>query len=137
MYGSPWQEVKSEWEVPRVSPYRLAAHLTSAAIIYGTLLWTCLTLAFPTSLAAAVPAGSALSAGAAALRRWAHPVAGLIAITALSGVCCVSCECDLLRHACVRNNKLDVCQICCPYILPHCSSLRNNIEEAFSILEGS
>ena len=71
--------------MPRVSPYRLAAHLTSAAIIYGTLLWTSLSLAYPTSAAAAVSADSAMTAGVNALRRWAHPVAGLIAITALSG----------------------------------------------------
>ena len=71
--------------MPRVSPYRLAAHLTSAAIIYGTLLWTALSLAFPVSAAAAAPAHSAAAAGAAVLRRWAHPIAGLIALTALSG----------------------------------------------------
>ena len=80
------QETKEEWEVPRVSPYRLAAHLTSAAIIYGTLLWTSLSLAFPTSAAAAVSSDVAMTAGVNVLRRWAHPVAGLIAITALSGV---------------------------------------------------
>lgn len=69
-----------------MSPYRLAAHLTSAAVIYGTLLWTSLSLAFPLSPAAAAPAGSAAAAGAAILRRWAHPIAGLIALTALSGI---------------------------------------------------
>lgn len=77
--------MKSEWEVPRVSPYRLAAHLTSAAVIYCTLLWTSLSLAYPISPAAAAPAGSAIRLGVSALRQWAHPVAGLIAITALSG----------------------------------------------------
>ncbi len=82
------QETKSEWDVPRVSPYRLAAHLTSAAIIYCTLLWTSLSLAYPTSPAAALPASSAAAAGVNALRRWAHPVAGIIAITALSGSSC-------------------------------------------------
>ena len=71
--------------MPRVSPYRLAAHLTSAAIIYGTLLWTSLSLAYPTSAAAALSADTAMTAGVNALRRWAHPVAGLIAVTALSG----------------------------------------------------
>ncbi len=79
------QEAKNEWETPRVSPYRLAAHLTSAAIIYGTLLWTTLSLAYPLSPAASLPAGSAAQAGMNALRRWAHPLAGLIAVTALSG----------------------------------------------------
>lgn len=79
------QAAKNEWETPRVSPYRLAAHLTSAAIIYGTLLWTTLSLAYPLSPAASLPAGSAAQAGVNALRRWAHPLAGLIAVTALSG----------------------------------------------------
>ena len=68
-----------------MSPYRLAAHLTSAAIIYGTLLWTTLSLAYPLSPAGALLAGSAAQAGVNALRRWAHPLAGLIAVTALSG----------------------------------------------------
>ncbi|CAL8462918.1 g2452 [Coccomyxa elongata] len=85
MVRSGLQETKEEWEVPRVSPYRLAAHLTSAAIIYGTLLWTSLSLAFPTSAAAAVTSDVAMTAGVNVLRRWAHPVAGIIALTALSG----------------------------------------------------
>lgn len=88
--GTNAQETKTEWDVPRVSPYRLAAHLTSAAIIYGTLLWTSLSLAYPTSAAAALSANSAMTAGLNALRRWAHPVAGLIAITALSGALHIS-----------------------------------------------
>jgi heme A synthase len=68
-----------------VSPYRLAAHLTSAAVIYGTLLWTTLSLAYPLSPAANLAAGKAAQAGVNTLRAWAHPLAGLIALTALSG----------------------------------------------------
>lgn len=86
----PVQEPKSEWDTPRVSPYRLAAHLTSAFVIYSGLLWTSLNLFHPTSAAAQAPQLAA--SGAAALRRAAHPLAALIGITAVSGeltTCCL------------------------------------------------
>ena len=92
------QEAKSEWETPRVSPYRLAAHLTSAAIIYGTLLWTTLSLAYPLSPAATLTAGKAAQAGVNTLRRWALPIAGLIAVTALSGRAALSAIFDDQLH---------------------------------------
>ena len=79
----PEQEPKTEWDTPRVSPYRLAAHLTSAFVIYSGLLWTTLNMFFPTSAATMAPPGAA--AGIAALRKVAHPLAALIAITAVSG----------------------------------------------------
>jgi cytochrome c oxidase assembly protein subunit 15 len=69
--------------VPRVSPYRLAAHLTSAFAIYATLVWTTLCVALP-----APPGGAAGPAGAraaAALYRLALPVAALVGVTAVSG----------------------------------------------------
>ncbi|KAA6429600.1 MAG: cytochrome c oxidase assembly COX15-like, partial [Trebouxia sp. A1-2] len=84
MVKSGLQEPKSEWDTPRVSPYRLAAHLTSAFVIYSGLLWTTLNMFFPTSAAAVAP--SSAVAGTAALRKVAHPLAALIAITAISGV---------------------------------------------------
>jgi cytochrome c oxidase assembly protein subunit 15 len=68
--------------VPRVSPYRLAAHLMSAFTIYGTLVWTTLSLALPTPPAAAAPAAAA---AARSLRAAALPVAALVAVTAGSG----------------------------------------------------
>ena len=77
------QEPKAEWETPRVSPYRLAAHLTSAFVIYSGLLWTTLNLFFPVSSAVLAPPAAAT--GAAALRKMAHPLAALIGITAVSG----------------------------------------------------
>ncbi|KAL6780108.1 COX15 [Auxenochlorella protothecoides x Auxenochlorella symbiontica] len=67
--------------VPRVSAYRLAAHLTSAFAIYATLVWTTLDVARP----GAGAGGAAAAAAAAALARWALPVAGLLAVTAVSG----------------------------------------------------
>ena len=76
-----FQEPKSEYDVPRVSPYRLAAHLTSAFVIYSGLLWTALTVASPNP-----PTLSALASQAgAALRGRIHPLAALIGVTALSG----------------------------------------------------
>lgn len=77
------QEPENKHAVPRVSPYRLAAHLTSAFAIYATLVWTTLSLASPApALAAAAPAAAA---AAAALRRRALPAACLIGVTAVSG----------------------------------------------------
>ena len=81
------QEPKTEWDTPRVSPYRLAAHLTSAFAIYSGLLWTSLNMLYPVSSAALAPAVA--SAGATALRRAAHPLAALIGITAVSGNSCL------------------------------------------------
>lgn len=41
------QETKDNSTIPRVSPYRLAAHLTSAFAIYSILLWTTLSIRRP------------------------------------------------------------------------------------------
>ena len=78
------QEPVTEWDTPRVSPYRLAAHLTSAVTIYGLLAWTSWTLLHPSSPAARA-AGSTLAAGAARLRGVAYPLTALITLTAFSG----------------------------------------------------
>ena len=89
------QEPKTEWDTPRVSPYRLAAHLTSAFVIYSGLLWTSLNMLYPSSSAAQAPAVAA--AGASALRKVAHPLAALIGITAVSGQS--SAEMQVCRQA--------------------------------------
>lgn len=83
MVRSGLEEPEAKWDVPRVSPYRLAAHLMSAFTIYAVLLWTTLGVALPVPLAATAP--SACVGAAALLRRRALPVAGLIAVTAASG----------------------------------------------------
>ena len=69
--------------MPRVSPYRLAAHLASAFAIYAVLLWTTLTMVTP--LPSLAGAGAATSAAAKRLRGVVHPLAALIAVTAISG----------------------------------------------------
>ena len=68
--------------VPRVSPYRLATHLTGAFTIYTAMLWTTFSVLFP---AAETPPTRAAAAAAASLRAKVFPLAGLIAVTALSG----------------------------------------------------
>ena len=83
MVRSGLQRLDNEHDVPRVSPYRLAAHLTSAFVIYSGLLWTTLTLASPRS--AAMLASGVHGAGAAQLRQLALPLSTLIAVTAVSG----------------------------------------------------
>ena len=78
--------------MPRVSPYRLAAHLASAFAIYAVLLWTTLSLAAPTP--ALTNASAAVMAAAKRLRGAVHPLAGIVALTAASG--------DLLSHGLLR-----------------------------------
>jgi len=83
MVKSGLQAPTKEYDTPRVSPYRLAAHLASAFSIYAVLLWSALSLAAPVpQLAAAAPA---VQAAAARLRGAAVPLSCLIAITAASG----------------------------------------------------
>eukprot|EP00043_Microstomoeca_roanoka_P007315 m.70454 g.70454 ORF g.70454 m.70454 type:complete len:443 (+) comp13777_c1_seq2:246-1574(+) len=65
--------------VPRVSQYRLAAHLGSAFVLYVATLWTGLSHILPERSFKETPKGLY------SLKRWAHGVAGLIFITAMSG----------------------------------------------------
>ena len=72
-----WLMVKSGLvDIPRVSPYRLTAHLGLAILIYGGVLWVALGLLCPKPLAAA---------SAAPLRRFGLAVTGLIFLMILSG----------------------------------------------------
>ena len=77
------QEPDNPHAVPRVSPYRLAAHLTSAFAIFAVLAWTSLSLFSPAGALAAAPPAAA--AAAATLRRRALPAAALVGATAVSG----------------------------------------------------
>jgi len=77
----PLQEPESEYSEPRVSPYRLAAHLTSAFVIYCGLLWTALSVVMPEPPAESL----AWVNGAAKVKRLALPVSLLVGITAVSG----------------------------------------------------
>ena len=75
------QDPQSGTDVPRVSPYRLAAHLGSAFLVYTILLWTTLSLAFPQ----AAVQNAIQAAAVSRLRKWALPLSGLLAITGMSG----------------------------------------------------
>ncbi|XP_075500857.1 heme A synthase COX15 [Primulina tabacum] len=81
MVKSGLEEPKSEYAEPRVSPYRLAAHLTSAFVIYSGLLWTALSVVMPEPPSESV----AWVQGAAKVKRLALPVSILVGITAVSG----------------------------------------------------
>jgi cytochrome c oxidase assembly protein subunit 15 len=61
---------------PRVSQYRLTAHLGIALLIYAAMLWIALELLFPRAQASVVSKG---------LRRFAVALAALIFVMALSG----------------------------------------------------
>jgi heme a synthase len=63
-------------DVPRVSPYRLTAHLGLAVLIYAATLWVALGLLYPKPQAASL---------VAALRRFGHAVTGLVFFMILSG----------------------------------------------------
>ncbi|GMH05875.1 hypothetical protein Nepgr_007715 [Nepenthes gracilis] len=81
MVKSGLEEPASEYAEPRVSPYRLAAHLTSAFVIYCGLLWTALSVVMPEP-----PAESVVWVnGATKVKRLALPVSLLVGITAVSG----------------------------------------------------
>ncbi|XP_059453153.1 cytochrome c oxidase assembly protein COX15 [Corylus avellana] len=81
MVKSGLEEPASEYAQPRVSPYRLAAHLTSAFAIYCGLFWTGLSVVMPEPPAESV----AWVRGAAKVKRLVLPVSLLVAITAVSG----------------------------------------------------
>ncbi|KAJ0965269.1 hypothetical protein J5N97_026407 [Dioscorea zingiberensis] len=81
MVKSGLEEPESEYVQPRVSPYRLATHLTSAFAIYCGMLWTAFSVVMPEP-----PTGSmSWVQGAAKIRKLALPVSILIGITAVSG----------------------------------------------------
>ncbi|CAM8952986.1 unnamed protein product [Rhodiola kirilowii] len=81
MVKSGLEEPASEYVQPRVSPYRLAAHLTSAFAIYSGIVWTALSVVMPEP-----PSGSlAWVRGAVQLKKIARPVGILVGVTAISG----------------------------------------------------
>ena len=73
------------YEIPRVSPYRLATHLSSAFVIYAGIVWTGLTVLREAPLLAAPKITPEQLAAAIRIRNLAIPLAGLVAVTAASG----------------------------------------------------
>lgn len=111
------QEPEKEHETPRVSPYRLAAHLGSAFAIYSILVWTTLSLAFPKSPSLGLK-GIQLMA-TQSLKGWALPVAALIAVTGMSGdVPMMNNEFNSLKYARVRQLACFVSEVVSANLFP-------------------
>jgi cytochrome c oxidase assembly protein subunit 15 len=68
---------------PRVSPYRLTAHLLLALVVFGWLLWLAMLRLRPADGWTAIDGG--FSAAARRLRALTHPLALLLVITIASG----------------------------------------------------
>ncbi|XP_038685083.1 cytochrome c oxidase assembly protein COX15 isoform X2 [Tripterygium wilfordii] len=81
MVKSGLEEPAHEYAEPRVSPYRLAAHLTSAFVIYSGLFWTALDVVMPEPPAESI----AWVRGAAKVKKFVLPVSFIVGITAVSG----------------------------------------------------
>lgn len=83
-----WYMVKSgledrfhdSYDVPRVSQYRLASHLTLAFLLYTGFLWSALDKLIP-----AEKLSTTITASAKKFRSFAHATKGMIFLTALSG----------------------------------------------------
>ncbi|CAM6107759.1 unnamed protein product [Calypogeia fissa] len=82
MVKSGLEEPKSEYAQPRVSPYRLAAHLSSAFVIYSGLFWTALSVAMPEPPPAV---NMAMLEATRKVHKLALPVSALVSVTAVSG----------------------------------------------------
>ncbi|GBG34166.1 Cytochrome c oxidase assembly protein COX15 [Hondaea fermentalgiana] len=80
MVKSGLEEPTNEWKEPRVSPYRLAAHLTVALGVFTGLVWTGLTALNPQPLLS-----TAVDPRVLRLRSWGAAVLGLVGITFVSG----------------------------------------------------
>lgn len=81
MVKSGLEQPRNEYAVPRVSPYRLAAHLSSAFAIYTGLLWTTLSVAHP----AGIPSSPQTLAAMRHALGFMVPLSALVAVTAVSG----------------------------------------------------
>lgn len=101
-----WYMVKSGLEdrfhnpedVPRVSQYRLAAHLTLAFLLYTGFLWSALDHLLPAQTLTSHGAFKAIASKTALrFRGLAHATKGIIFLTAVSGKI----------FNCLNNNKLN------------------------------
>lgn len=96
-----WYMVKSGLEnrftepddVPRVSQYRLASHLTFAFVLYSAFLWSALDHIMP-----AQPLQKTVTKAALNFRKLAHATKAMVFLTALSGNLFVSFTCKQLKN---------------------------------------
>ena len=68
-------------DIPRVSQYRLAAHLSSAMVLYAFLLWNSFSILIPPMQSVKNVGATALPA-LASLRKFAMGAKGLVFVTA-------------------------------------------------------
>ncbi|XP_075072062.1 heme A synthase COX15 isoform X2 [Mixophyes fleayi] len=92
MVKSGLEEKPDSYDVPRVSQYRLAAHLGSALVLYCASLWTGLSLLLPKHK---LPETNQLLK----LRRFTHWTTGLVFLTALSGAFVAGLDAGLVYNS--------------------------------------
>ncbi|KAK2500855.1 hypothetical protein MC885_010984 [Smutsia gigantea] len=92
MVKSGLEEKPDSHDIPRVSQYRLAAHLGSALVLYCGSLWTSLSLLLPQHK---LPETRQLLQ----LRRFVHGTAGLVFLTALSGAFVAGLDAGLVYNS--------------------------------------
>ncbi|XP_010862282.1 cytochrome c oxidase assembly protein COX15 homolog isoform X2 [Esox lucius] len=92
MVKSGLQEKPESYDVPRVSQYRLSAHLGSALVLYCASLWTGLTLLVE-------PHKLANTKHLNQLRWFAKGTAGLVFLTALSGAFVAGLDAGLVYNS--------------------------------------
>ncbi|KAJ8418120.1 hypothetical protein AAFF_G00138290 [Aldrovandia affinis] len=92
MVKSGLEEKPDSYDVPRVSQYRLAAHLGSALLLYCASLWTGLSLMLPANK---LPNTRELML----LRRFAQGTGGLVFLTALSGAFVAGLDAGLVYNS--------------------------------------
>ena len=98
MVKSGLSEPVKQTDVPRVSQYRLAAHLSTAFLLYSGFLWSSLMLLFPTQQ----PIGVASVVDAKALRAAAmrsHGLMALIFTTAVAGAFVAGLDAGLVYNS--------------------------------------
>lgn len=96
-----WYMVKSgledrfhgENDVPRVSQYRLASHLSFAFILYSLFLWSSLSILIPATQVANV------TKKMINFRRFAHVTKGMVFLTALSGAFVAGLDAGLVYNS--------------------------------------
>ncbi|KAA0717547.1 Cytochrome c oxidase assembly protein COX15 -like protein [Triplophysa tibetana] len=92
MVKSGLEEKQGPSDIPRVSQYRLSAHLGSALLLYSASLWTGLTLLLPANK---LPESRRLLQ----LRRFAKGTGALVFLTALSGAFVAGLDAGLVYNS--------------------------------------
>lgn len=92
MVKSGLEEKPESYDIPRVSQYRLSAHLGSALLLYCASLWTGLTMLLPAHKLADTKSLTQL-------RRFAKGTGGLVFLTALSGAFVAGLDAGLVYNS--------------------------------------